>query len=61
MAICNEKIKLWQLAGDGYSEAARLLPDEQYKTSMQYLKMADTYYKMAGHLDRGFTLMKRFA
>lgn len=28
---------------------------------MQYFEKADTLYKMGGHLDRGFTLKKRFA
>ena len=61
MGKCNEHLKLWQPAADGYAEAARLLPDDQWKVSMQYFEKADMLYKMGGHLDRGFTLKKRFA
>lgn len=60
-ALCSEKLKIWINAGDGYAEAARLLPDAQWEKSMQYFTKADFNYKMAGSLDRGFTLKKRFA
>lgn len=60
-ARCSEESKEYSGAADGYAEAARLLPGKQWKTSLQYLKQAEIYYKMSGFEDRGFTLMKKFA
>lgn len=60
-AQCSEFLKQYHQAADGYAEAARLLPDNQWKQSMQYFKQADVYYKMQGYDDRGFILMKRYA
>jgi hypothetical protein len=34
----NEHEKSFHLAADGYAEAARLLPDKQWKTIVEYLK-----------------------
>lgn len=60
-AKINEHQKQFHMAADGYAEAARLLPDKQWQTSLKYLKQADIYYKMSGFEDRGFILIKRYA
>ena len=60
-AKCHEHEGNHQMAADSYANCATCMTDDRWQKSMQYLEQADILYKIAGHDDRGFTLMKRLA
>ena len=56
---CSEKSNEMSGAAEGMTEAAYLSKD--VAKSVEYLLLADNFYKIGGATDRGLTEMKRFA
>ena len=56
---CSEKSNEMSGAAEGMTEAAYLSKD--VTKSIEYLLLADNFYKISGATDRGLTEMKRFA
>ena len=56
---CSEKSNEMSGAAEGMTEAAYLSKD--VTKSVEYLLLADNFYKIGGATDRGLTEMKRFA
>ena len=56
---CSEKSNEMSGAAEGMTEAAYLSKD--VTKSIEYLLLADNFYKIGGATDRGLTEMKRFA